>query len=329
MNSEVNLKTILGLLNDFELFLKNRSISFLVFIPEVFPKILCWHFLVWQKEKESLNKEEETSLFLYYNEITRILDYIIEVIEERALKQKEAFYLFKYFKEHLNNNKNSYVKVNGDRKYYREDLLDIFCEVFFENVDGSPEKYGIWEHYFPIDWKIIITNLKDDNNYISIIFLNSFLEWCQERISHPKGEFDKKLEEVNRNLFPNVDPIIWAKILIFVLAPFGHVKSTIEMPWTFGYLGRIRSYSGYWGEKGEREKKIRELMNSQDQLETKNTFELTFYLFKEKFSKENLINYIEELERLKYNEDTSEERKRLSLLDVFKNMLEFMSENEK
>ena len=59
-------------------------------------------------------------------------------------------------------------------------------------------------------------------------------------------------------------------------------------------------------------------------MEIKNTFELTYLLFKDQFSKENLEKYIKSLKELKYKEEPKKEKKRLELLNTFREMLKFL-----
>jgi len=327
MNNEENLKTKWILLNDFSTFLENRSIGLLLYMPEVLPKILYWHFLSWQKETEYLGEEKKLSLFMWYDSASRVLDSIVKTIELRALQERGTFHFFKYFKNHFEDYKKSNVVVNGDIRYYREPLLATFYTVFFENVNESPERYEIWDDYFPSEWKVTETNLRDNKNFASRISLNNFLIWCEERIRNPKEEFDSKLDNVSLNLFPEVKPTLWSTILIFVLSPYADIRLTIEKSLTFGDYGRMRPFSGIVEEVGDKFEKVKEEMKKFDEVEKKKTFELALYLFKEQLSKNNLENLLKELEKFKYGKETQEERKRLQLLDIFKGMLEFMSKN--
>jgi hypothetical protein len=327
MINEENLETIWILLNDFFTFIENRSTGFLLYVPEVFPKILNWHFLIKQGEIEYFTKEGKSSIVLWYYSASTILDNMVKTIERRALNEKVAFPFFKYLKTHLENCKNSNVAVNRDIKYYREQLLGTFYTVFFENINESPERYEIWQDYFPPEWRVTETNLRDNKNYVSRISLNNFLRWCEERIRNPKEEFDAILDDVSLNLFPEVDPVLWAKILIFVLSPYANIKLTIERPWPFGEVGRLRTFNGVVEQDVDKFERVKEEMKKFEEVERKKTFELAFYLFKENFSKGKLENSIKDLEKLKYEKETQEEWKRLQLLDVFKSMLEFTSKN--
>lgn len=88
-----NPKITAKLLNDFYNFINNRSIFFLAVIKEIFPKLLEWHFKIWQEEYMRLNKEDKLDEWSNYSEMSRIMDSILNNIEERSLKEKK-FFLF-------------------------------------------------------------------------------------------------------------------------------------------------------------------------------------------------------------------------------------------
>jgi hypothetical protein len=318
-----NLKTTSKLLDDFANFIENRSNLLVVGLKEVFPKILEWHFRIWQNERTFLGKEEKLDEWTSYFATKNILDSIIRRIEDRALKIRECFAFFPHLKVHLDRHKEDYVEVNHGRWYYAEDLLQTFYPSFFENIAEAPLQLDIWKHYFPKEWKVTKTNLK--TNMLSGASLKQFYRWAQERINEPEEQYDKKLNNVSENLFPEVEPTVWAQILIFVFSRYGEskVRSVIERPWNFG-SERIRTYSGYSEFPG----KMIEIMRSETEKEKRNTFELAFMLFKDQFSKDNLQKYLEELGKLKYQEDSEEEHKRLSLLNIFSEMLKFLNQQE-
>lgn len=203
-------------------------------------------------------------------------------------------------------------------------MFSIFYRVFFDTIESSPERFDIWEHYFPRKWKITKKNLTSEENVISRISLHNFLNWVQERIWQTKEDFDGNLDDVASNLFPEVEPILWAGILTFVFSPYGEnrVKSVIERPWNFGFVGRMRMYSGY-PENNKEEKEMSEAIFSAEKIEVNKTFELAYLLFPDQFSRENLEKYINDLEELKYDKGSKEEKKRLRLLDIFKKMLKY------
>lgn len=152
------------------------------------------------------------------------------------------------------------------------------------------------------------------------------MNWTERRIRQANEDFDSNLDDAVRNLFPEVESVLWARILTLVIFPYGEnrVKSVIERPWNFGFIGRTRSYFGYPGnDKEEFIRKMREMRSSAEKIEINNTFELAYLLFPDEFLKENLEKYINDLKKLKYDKESKEEYKRLQLLAIFEEMLKY------
>ena len=326
-STKKNLKTISKLLNDFYNFINNRSLAFLVIPEDAFPKILKWHFEIWQKKYELSGKKDKLGERSNYSEISRILNGIFNNIEERSLKERMAYSFFEHFKKYVKDCKKVSLKDANKQDYYRRYisfLFTIFCRVFFENIEKSPEKRDIWEFCFPEEWKITKNNLESKENIISKISLNKFLQWAQVRILQAKEDFDRDLDEVSSNLFSEIEPTLWAILLIFIFSD-NRLKSVIERSRNFGFIGRVRIFSGdIANSKEESRRKMDEAMQLAEEAEMKNTFELACLLFKEQFSKENLEKYIKSLQELKYKEDSEKENKRLELLNTFNEMLKFL-----
>lgn len=331
LGREKNLKTVAKLLYDFDNFIDNRSIITLVLLKDVFPKILTWHLKVWKKEYEYINQDEKLDEWEVYSEISGILDSIIRKIEECALKERHSFSFFKYFEKHAESHKTEFVLVNDEKRYYIDALLSIFYQVFFEKVSASPECYAIWQHYFPPEWKVTRGNWQDSENVFVKMSWNEFIKCLGERVWRPETNFDRELDDISSNLFPEVEPSIWAIILIFVFSPYGkeRMEAVIQRPWNFGLVGRAKVYSGHAGESEEDfEKRSRQMVHAQYELEKKNAFELTTLLFPQEFSKENLEKNIRNLKALKYGKESKEEKKRLRLLSIFTEMLEFLKQQQ-
>ena len=299
-------------LNNFLAYINNRSIVLLVWPNGTFLKILEWHFRIWEKEYIFFANKYKSSERMSYREIYGTLNSILQKIEERAFKESQSFYFFEGFKEHAEKHKKKFVESEDKSKkyYYINYLFDIFYQKFFEVIESSPERYNIWK-FFPEEWKVTKNNITDTENDISRISLNKFFTWAGDRILQEQEIIDRILDDVSRNIFPEVEPVFWARILFFVFSPDGEdkVKLAIERPWTFGYVGRVIGFSG--------EHKI--------EIQIKNTFELAFSLFRTEFTKENLEKYISILNELKYEKESKEENKRKRLLAMFEDMLKYQS----
>ena len=206
---------------------------------------------------------------------------------------------------------------------YIEDLLSRFCSLFFtimETIKSPMRREDIWNS-FPDEWKITKDNYK---RYLeSRIFWRYFIiKWVRPRIQYSKKDYDEFLDEVIKNLFPEVEPMSWAGILLFVYSPYapekGRIRSIIEKKWHFGrYIGAEVSSK-------EAEKWLSE--------QSKKTYELALLLFKDTdiFTKENLEKYIKELKYLEstYNKNSTEEKHRLELLKIFEGILKCVEEKE-
>jgi hypothetical protein len=309
-----NLVIASKLLGDFNNFINKRTDLFLKYSDMMLSRILEWHFEIWKKEYEYLGQDKKLDEWGMYSQLSRILDSIFRQIEIYALKEKASFNFFDKLKKHTE----KYKKESVSSRSYVESLFDTFYQVFFENIYDSPERFNIWEHYYPKEWKITKGNLQDSENIISEISLNNFLNWAPERIWQENKENDFLLDDLAKNLFPEVDPILWAKILIFIFSPYSEnrLRSVIERPWNFGFMGRAKAYSS--------EDEISRMYKDEEI----NTFDLSYFLFKNEFTKIKLENYIKSLEKLSYPEDSKEDGKKSRLQYLFVKMLAFVKDIE-
>jgi len=319
------LKLISKLLNDFLRFINNRSVFFLSY--HGLQKILEWHFRIWKKNYEYLRDKNKIEEWGNYNEILRILDSILFKIEERALQERMAFCFFDHLKNHIE----KYKEEKVDNEYYYVDYLlslNSLCKKLFEDIPSSPEHNIIWSHYFPKQWKITKANLEKKFR-ISWGMLNCFLEWSRDKICEDLEKYDPTLDEILRELFPEVDPITFADILVFAICPWSGKRTEffIKRKRNFGLAGRIRTFGFNFDpfDKESRKKKERESFERVRKLEEeerKKAIELGYYLFKNQFTSQKLEEYVKELEKLKgkYEEDSMEEDKRKRLTEIFKEM---------
>jgi hypothetical protein len=315
--SKDDLVMVSKLLGDFNNRLSNRSSIFLLRLDGMYGTILEWHFYIWKKEQANLSKEDKLNEWALYGDLSRTLDSIFRHIETRALKEKEAFLFFRKLEKHASKYKMEVVSS----RYYVENVLDIFYRVFFEQINEAPERFAIWEHYYPKDWQVTYSNLRKTDNILSRISLNNFYQWAQPRIWQRSKELDYALNDVASNLFPEVDPISWSRILIFALSSYGEdrLQSMIESPWNFGFMGRIRVYSV------DQEEEM-ETMYASDRI---STFKLAYLLFKKVYSPINLERYINDLNNISYPDKPKEESKRTELISLFTEMLTYVRSEEK
>lgn len=319
------LKATSKLLDDFNAFVDNRSTIFLVILPEFFPKFLGWHFSIWEREYQLLSKKEKLHEWSTYSELSRALDSILKKVEERTLKEGHSFSFFKSFESHVKKYKEKSIDGEGNKKfYYVESIIPIFFTTLTENIKNSPEGHDIWDHYFPSSWKITKDNIQKQENYVARVLLNNFLHWSQSRIwgSSDKEKFDEVLDEVASNLFPSVEPILWAKILTLLMRPWANnnrMKSLIEQGTNFGFVSRIMVGDYVSTEQSSQE--LQKHMESQGNA----TIELALFLFPREFTTERLNSFISELKELKYDESSREEARRKEFISIFEKMISLLN----
>jgi len=306
-----NLIIASKLLGDFNNLIDKRSAFFLTRSDKALAGVLQWHFEAWKKEQEYFLQERKSDEWGMCRELSRTLDSIFKQIEICAFKEW-TFSFFDKLKKHVE----KYKGESASSRSYVEYLFNTFYQVFFQNIYDAPERFDIWNHYFPGEWKITKKNLENSEiNTICKISLGHFFTWASDRIWRANQERDFVLNEVSTNLFPEVDPMLWAEILIFIFSRPSEelLRQVIEKPWNFGFMGRVKVYHG-----PQEDELIR--MNIEEE---KKTFDLSYLLFKEQFSKIKLESYIKSLEQLSYPEEPERERKRLKLYGLFTKMLDF------
>lgn len=306
--------TLLHLLGGFVDRIKKRNKIFLLVFPEFFPKVLGWHLIIWEKQYSQYAKDKDpdasSSVEHHLFEVGQVVDQMIQFVTHEALvgNTGNAYSYFKTLEEHIKKYEDKSIQGN-EHLYLYVEHIPIYSDCL-DFIPNSQDSYNIWNHYFPESWKITISNLK--TNKISNIWYARFLDWSRSRIWKDENneDWDKEMEELSRELFPNVDPITWAKIYTFVMRPWSQsrIQQTIEKGVKFGYAGRV--ISG-WGDDFESNfSKIYEA-------ELESTFDLTMYLFGSIFTEDNLDNWIAELETLNYSEESSEFKRKQVWKGIF------------
>lgn len=196
------------------------------------------------------------------------------------------------------------------------------CTTFFNNIADSNARYDIWNHYFPKEWKITIETLNDNENIISKIWLHEFFQWAQDRLWRHDREkdFDENLDEVSKELFPSVEPILWANLLNVIMKPWiddDRMKSLVELKSNFGLSGRIIVS---WNANDRTQVEFAKVRDAQHQA----TIELALFLFGDLLKKEKLQEFIIDLETLEYEKETREEARRKYFISIFQEMINLL-----
>ncbi len=233
------------------------------------------------------------------------LNSLLGLLVKKALQVGVAYVLFEELKKHFQ---------SIDDKEYIQRVVEVVSGSFFENVADSPESYDIWESYFPSKWKVTKETVTDKNNIIAQCWMKDFFKWAGRRIQEYADDWDKKLDEMSRGLFPTVDPITWSIILTFLARQWTgnkRMKALVEKPRKFGFASHVIE---------ETEEEVFGAMEEQ----RRNAIELALMLFPSKFTKEKLENYIGELSSLSYEPNTREADDKVEVEQIFKEMLKFL-----
>lgn len=307
-------QTLKKLLDGFVSKIENRNKVFLLVFPEFLPKILEWHFFLWKKQYSEYAKDKirtNTRIDSHVFEVDQLIDTVIKFVTKEALVggSGNAFSYFKTLETHVDKYQNELIEGEKHTYLYIEQIP--MYEDCFNLIPQSQESYNIWEHYFPESWKVTISNL--EKHKISNVWYRRFLDWSQSRLWKENNEWDKEMEELSKELFPSVDPITWAKIYTFVLRPWSgsRIKSIIERGINFGYAGRVIS-----GNAEDVEASFSKIYKA----EIEETIELALYLFGRVFTKENLTEWLTELESLEYAEDTDEFRRKQAWTGILRSL---------
>lgn len=308
-----DLKVASKLINDFNSFIDKRSGIFMTLSYEMLDSILQWHFEMWEKRYGYLESNDKLDEWVMYDNLSRSMDSIFEKIEMHALKENNSFTFFKKLEKHAEIHK----KVDISSHSYNTALFQTFYQIFFQHIYEARDRFSIWNHYFPSQWKITKDNLQNPENVISEVSYDNFIAWARSRILQMSEEKDFALNDVLTNLFPEVDPILWGRILIFIFTEEFDIedpmRSVVKRPWNIGFMGRVKVYHG------SQENEVRRINNN----ERKNTYDLSFFLFSEQFSELKLESYIKSLGQLSYSEEPIEESKRQKLYHLFTDMLDY------
>lgn len=300
------------LLEDFSSNIQNRNKIFILIFPEFFPKVLEWHFVFWKRQFSKFAKDKEdrkeTEVDIKTFEADHIVDQIIKYVTTEALTGNtgNAFSYFKHLEQHINKYETEQI-IGSQHTYVYIQHIPIYYDIL-NQLPKSREAYDIWGHYFPPNWKITISNLK--GHTIARVWLHMFLEWSRSRVWSAGEEWDKDLDEVSKELFPSVDPIIWAKILAFVMRPWSgsRVQAMVEKDQNFGYIGRI--FSGYGDD-------VETNFTQQHQAQLKETVDLAVFIFGGVFTADNLNQWLKEMDNLNYPENSDENRRKEQWKEIF------------
>ncbi len=277
---------------------------------EILPKILEWNQILWSNHQlwlKAYDNEKKIQNFFSQKYFPTFSDLTLkiykklnsknerywnwhyfggdffQIVTKKLLSSPQGSYqLFTALKEHISESEKKLDTIadsDEKKKYWRyiTDLFSSFCNTFFNEINNSPSSYDIWDHDFPPEWKISISNKE---NRISHIMLYEFLNWSRDRI-FKKGngdEFDKSLTEVINGIFPNIHGSLFTAFLMLF---FSHeVKYSLEREPNFYILGPSVSWSSSINEsKAETNKQIANIIKIKDISQREETIQIILKFF--------------------------------------------------
>ncbi len=279
---------IISLVNTLKDNLHNKPLGFPPYIDQVFQYL----FMNWLKISNDTELYKTGGIYnlrlAFMNGFNTLSSY--------CLKNGLAYDFFKNFKEFVD---------TLDEDVLEKFLLSFDDKILFEEIPSSPENSFIWSDFFPEEWKFTHKNLVEDRNIIAMHLYNHFLRWAQNRLLDGKS-VDKELDNFTDNMFPEVDPIIWARILEYKYAPYvddNHVAYVVSKTGNFG-LGKSYAVQDWTDD----EKIYWERIQKEDEEQMLATVKLTNGLVM--FSKKHLEDALKEVAQLEKDKSLSDREKR-------------------
>ena len=310
-----HIETSASLLNDFEVNIANRHERILYFGDIFISMILEWRYKVSVQMYEHV-KDDKINHWSNLNQLLMVTDSIIKKLIEKSMAS--IIVLFYSIFGDLNNH---LIKHVSNTKYLKN-FIPIIFNSFITNFETISDRYSVWDQ-FPNEWKITISSLKNKKTgVLSISWFNNYISWCISRLTSGSDEYDSILDNVSRNLFPETEPIKWARLLIFGLIPYDpndRINYVLSKGWTFGVFGRIHSFIVSEEAIGGQKHPIIDD-------KTAETFELALLVFGSVYSKDNLKQYLNDLNHIKYESESMEEKRRLALIRLFSEFLKYLED---
>jgi len=300
-----NATIAINLLKDFDSLLEKRYPMNLI-IGDIFPKILSWHFIALNKEKNALESSFEVMAY----EISFTLEQLIRKIELIALKNRLFIHLLRHLRDCANKHK--------ENREFIYNLFSTFFYEFSENASDITDRKSLWRN-LPPQWLINEENLKSkDNSVYANAWWKIYWDWALPRIVEAKSEYDELLDEANKTLFSEVEPIIWAKLQIFAFHGGDseeRINYAIQHRQTFGIFFVTPAFV-----VGEDISPI----ESEELKRKEKTFRLAKILLGSLYSPDKLEEYISILENITTKDNSSEDYKRKSFIRIFNDMIKYL-----
>lgn len=278
--------------------------------PEVYEKVLRLS-MKWANHLIHDNTKDDENNPMQFRHTARRLFYNLET---RSLNDSFISFLFyKTVKEYITETK---ANVGEAVRHIATD--------FFPAAEKANDTRSVWDE-FPEDWKVTLANLTGDQNGASAAMLNGYMHWITTRnllTSSKDYKYDDFADEVTRNLFPSVELIMWSDLLILHWSPYGskegeepihaQVRNFIELDKTFGHIGRVTEFTSAENSNEVFRKQYGDQQN--EILELNKTFNIYPYFR----NPTELRKYIKAAKSLKFDDGSTQESKRLRLVETLK-----------
>lgn len=270
------------------------------------------------KEKQKKKNEKNAELAMTSTQTSKLLNFFIS----KSLEEDFGYIsLFEALKEHLNRKEYEYKKF-----IFRE-----IHQTLFEKIPDSREVYTIWDLYFPPEWKITESNLENED--VPPILFDLFMEWARKRFSYSinkKGYRDTALDEISRNLFPDIIPDWWAEIVTYMIRSRSYGDDKIidlfnSQP-SFGFLNHEFGPVEITSEQDS--KKFEEDSERFYEAEAKNAIAMAVNHLGKYIPEKEIEENIQYLKKLKPKEEEKKRRKRKLLMIFEKLLTEIKSQTE-
>lgn len=283
-------KVVPRLLDDYRIFLAREDFLTISLLSGALQKILSLHEKAWTSDNNFRKKIEKDNDMAHldtkvcYGRIASVTSDLLILLATRLPKEKDQYEFFRVLSRHLKENEQ--YKKNG----YVESLFQQFFAGYFDGIERS----SVWDvdlDYFPGDWKVTKGNMNAEQMFIPDIVLWNYLEWVVGRFYEKNNAY---ITIVTRAIFPEMDTNAILFFLKCAITPDG-IKEKVKLFVTDGLnLGAAPVIIS----RSHEEARV-----SRDIL-IENTFSIISWVpfLRGEFAEKRLIEYIDELSRLKLNE---------------------------
>lgn len=268
---------------------------------KIFPHVLRWHWISYQKSNDDSDKAWQ------YDQSQYALQELIVKIQFRLAKSSLNSKFYKEIKIHIDKHR--------ENREYCEILIRLIFDKLIEIIEHLDSTRNMW-HGFPSDWKITVDNLK--TTYESHQLLEIFIQWGWNRFNQTE-QYDKVLADVAKNLFPDIEPITWATLLITFFVD--DVRTAIKTPLGYGGSGRV--YSGMVSDDYD----FKAVHEAEEEQFRANTYQMAKYLYRYS-NTARLEEDISILEHIGIQVDQYEEIRRQRLLRILRDLLAIQRGND-